>query len=141
VQKYGKVRRYHGSAVGGEMTSPQDRFNAEIFKNQNWGVNPPNRPPKVVEKVPKKPIGNDLRELFGDILKKPKDVPFMSKQELWDQSGASLKKPRDRPFIERVEKKSRMPPPPYGFTMINALPDLLSLPADQSSHLYSLKEP
>ena len=103
--------------------NPIEVFNRNIVGNKQWGVNPATRKPLIVEKVGKKPDGRELKDIYGDILKKPKDQPFITVDELWKTQAAKLKKPRDRPHIEKIEKKSRPPPPPYGFTMINALPE------------------
>jgi hypothetical protein len=124
---YGKVTRFGHSFEVNEQSGPNDRFNSEILKNKNWGLNPAGKEPRVVDRLPKKASTREIRELYGDMVKKPKDQPFMTNKELWDVQGPLLKKPRDRPFIERIEKKTRMPPPPYGFTMINALPEISGL--------------
>ena len=124
---YGKIVRFGNSFEVNELSGPNERFNADILKNKNWGLNPAAKEPRIVDRVPKKASTKDMRELYGDMVKKPKDQPFMTPKELWDVQGPSLKKPRDRPNIERIEKKTRMPPPPYGFTMINALPEISGL--------------
>ncbi|OMJ78979.1 hypothetical protein SteCoe_21107 [Stentor coeruleus] len=124
---HGKVVKYGTGFEASEQSGPNDKFNAEILKNKNWGLNPPMKEPKVIERLPKKSSTKEMRELYGDILKKPKDNPFITPSELWEASGGKIKKPRDRPNIERIEKKTRMPPPPYGFTMVNALPELSGL--------------
>lgn len=103
--------------------NPIEKFNKDIIKNKQWGINPAMKKPLIVEKVKKKPDDRGLKDIYGDILKKPKDQPFITVDELWKTHGVKLKKPRDRPNIEKIEKKSRPPPPPYGFTMINALPE------------------
>ena len=124
---YGKVVRFGNSFEVSDQSGPTDRFNADILKNKNWGMNPASKEPKIVDRLPKKASTKEIRELYGDMVKKPKDQPFMTNKELWDVQGPLLKKPRDRPHIERIEKKTRMPPPPYGFTMINALPEISGL--------------
>lgn len=133
-KSYGKVVRFGNSFEINENSGPTDRFNAEILKNKNWGLNPPNKDPRVIERMPKKATNTELRELYGDIVKKPKDKPFITPKELWESQGPYIKKPRDRPNIERIEKKTRMPPPPYGFTMINALPEISGLGNSMLSH-------
>lgn len=133
-KSYGKVVKFGNSFEINESSGPTDKFNAEILKSKNWGLNPPNKDPRVIERVPKKSTNSDLRELYGDIVKKPKDKPFITPKELWEAQGPYIKKPRDRPNIERIEKKTRMPPPPYGFTMINALPEISGLGNSMISH-------
>ena len=121
---HGRIVQY---GTGNKLDSsfgPTDKFNSEILNNRNWGVNPPLRDPIIIERRPMKPDLKQLRDVYGNILKKPKDVPFISASELWKVNEKKLKKPRDRPFIERIEKKTRMPAPPYGFTMINVLPEI-----------------
>lgn len=80
-----------------------------------------------------------MRELYGDILKKPKDKPFITPKELWENKAPQMKKPRDRPNIERVDKKTRMPPPPYGYTMINAFPEMIGLGSLGNGNSMSIK--
>jgi Domain of unknown function (DUF4639) len=125
--QYGKVVYYGNNFELNQSAGPNEKFNAEILKNKNWGFNPPIRDPKIIERVPKRPSTRELRELYGNIIKKPKDKPFITPKELWESKGPMMKKPRDRPNIERVEKKTRMPPPPYGYTMANALPEIPGL--------------
>lgn len=103
--------------------NPIEKFNAEIKLNKQWGRNPTYKKPLIIENIAKKPSSAGMKDIYGDLLKKPKDQPFISVEELWKSKGNKIKKPRDRPFIEKVQKKSRQPAPPYGFTMINALPD------------------
>ena len=79
--------------------------------------------PVVPDRLPKRPSSKDLIEIYGDIMKKPKDQPFITTKELWNMKGEKLKKPKERAFIEKIEKKTRMPAPRFGLTMINALPD------------------
>ena len=133
VSQHGKIIQYGTSFQLDESAGPNQKFNAEIIKSKNWGLNPPMKEPKVIERYPKRPDSKEMRELYGDILKKPKDNPFITPQELWQVKGPKIKKPRDRPNIERVEKKTRMPPPPYGFTMINALPEIAGLVGSNGS--------
>ena len=133
AQQHGKIIHYGSGFKADELAGSSQKFNAEILKNKNWGLNPPIREPRLVERVPKRPDSKELRELYGDIVKKPKDKPFITPQELWESRGPMVKKPRDRPNIERVEKKTRMPPPPYGFTMINALPEIPGLAGSMAS--------
>lgn len=105
--------------------NPFNKFNSEIMKNKAWGVNPGLVKPSILQNLPKKPNSKDLREIYGNIAKKPKDQPFITPKELWETQGAKMKKPRERPFLEKVDKKKpKLPVPPYGFTMINVLPDL-----------------
>ena len=133
AQQHGKITYYGTGHKGDDLGGSSQKFNAEILKNKNWGLNPPIKEPRVIERVPKRPNSKDLRELYGDIVKKPKDKPFITPQELWESRGPMIKKPRDRPNIERVEKKTRMPAPPYGFTMINALPEIAGLAGSMAS--------
>ena len=121
---HGRIVQYGTGNKLDSSLGPMDKFNSDILNNRNWGVNPPLKEPIIIERRPLKPDMKQLRDVYGNILKKPKDVPFISASELWQENEKKLKKPRDRPFIERIEKKTRMPPPPYGFTMINALPDI-----------------
>ncbi|OMJ74494.1 hypothetical protein SteCoe_26572 [Stentor coeruleus] len=100
-----------------------NKFNAEILKNKNWGINPTMKKPYAPDKLPKRPSSRELREIYGNISKKPKDKPFITSRELWKIHGSKMKKPKDRPYVEKVDKKTKPPPPPYGLTMINALPD------------------
>lgn len=125
--QHGKIIHYGTGFQLDELAGPSQKFNAEILKNKNWGMNPPLKEPKHIERLPKRPDSKELRELYGDIVKKPKDHPFITPQELWQSKGLNIKRPRDRPNIERIEKKTRMPPPPYGFTMVNALPEIAGL--------------
>jgi Domain of unknown function (DUF4639) len=118
----GKVTLY-GPGNQPALETPVGKFNAEILKNKNWGANPGLKKPTVPNRLPKRPSSKGMREIYGDMVKKPKDQPFITTKELWDLQGKKLKKPRERPFLEKVEKKTRMPPPRYGLTMINALPD------------------
>lgn len=131
---HGRVVKYGNSFEANDQSGPTERFNAEIIKNKNWGLNPPIKEPIIIERLPKKSSTTDMKELFGNILKKPKDNPFITPAELWESSGPMIKKPRDRPHIERIQKKTRMPPPPYGYTMINALPELSGLANSFSSN-------
>ena len=124
---HGRIIKYGRSVDVTDNMGPNEKFNTEIIKNKNWGNNPPATEPKIYERIPKKASKKEIKELFGDILKKPKDKPFITLNELWEVRGSYIKRPRDRPNIERVEKKTRMPPPPYGFTMINALPEIPGL--------------
>jgi len=118
-----KVTQYGEGFAESEEMSPVDRFNMQILKSSTWGNNPPYKQPVLPKKQPKKPSSNELWETYGDKFKKPKDKPFASPKELWDTNAGRIKKPRDRPFIERVEKKTRMPPPPLGHTMGHGLQD------------------
>ena len=127
LQQHGKVIQFGTNFNLDDSVNPNQKFNAEILRNKSWGLNPAFKDPVLIERLPKRPSSKEIRGLYGDILKKPKDHPFITPQELWQAKGAKIKKPRDRPHIERVEKKTRMPPPPYGFTMINALPENISL--------------
>lgn len=100
-----------------------NKFNAEILKNKSWGMNPTMKKPYAPDKLPKRPSSRELREIYGNISKKPKDKPFITSRELWKIHGSKMKKPKDRPYLEKVDRKTKPPPPPYGLTMINALPD------------------
>jgi hypothetical protein len=119
---HGKITLY-GPGYEYNEGSPLNKFNSEIMRNKNWGTNPGMKKPALPERLPKRPNSKDLREIYGDIIKKPKDQPFITSKELWDMQGSKIKKPKERPYLEKVEKKTRMPAPRYGFTMINALPD------------------
>lgn len=121
---HGRIVQYGAGTKLDLSAGPLEKFNSDILNNRNWGINPPLKDPILIERLPKKPDSRQLREVYGNIIKKPKDDPFISANELWQSKGQKLKRPRDRPFIERVEKKTRMPPPPYGFTMVNALPEI-----------------
>jgi hypothetical protein len=132
VRQHGKIMQYAGVVNLDISAGPTEKFNADIINNKNWGLNPPLQEPKVIERIPKKPSVKQLRELYGNIVKKPRDAPFITPGELWEANAKKIRRPRDRPNIERVEKKTRMPPPPYGFTMINALPDINGLGASVS---------
>ena len=121
---HGRIVQYGTGNKLDSSLGPMDKFNSDILNNRNWGVNPPLKEPIIIERKPLKPDMKQLRDVYGNILRKPKDAPFISASELWQVNEKKLKKPRDRPFIERIEKKTRMPPPPYGFTMINALPEI-----------------
>ena len=79
---HGKVMQY-GNGLDFSLTDgPNEQFNAEILKNKQWGANPPLKEPKLIERLPKRPSSKELRELYGNILKKPKDNPFITPQEL-----------------------------------------------------------
>ena len=118
----GKIKLYSKNEPFDE-DNPIEKFNSEIKLNKQWGKNPSYKKPNIVENIAKKPNKAGIKDIYGDLLKKPKDQPFISVEELWKTKGNKIKKPRDRPYIEKIKKKSRPPPPPYGFTMINALPD------------------
>lgn len=118
----GNIRTFTSSGKIDE-DNPIEVFNKNIVGNKQWGINPAMKKPLIVEKIGKRPNDRGLKDIYGDILKKPKDQPFITVDELWKTHAVKLKKPRDRPNIEKIEKKSRPPPPPYGFTMINALPE------------------
>lgn len=132
-RNHGKVIQYGADYKLDISAGPNEKFNMELMHNNKWGLNPPTKEPKVLERLPKKPTPKELREIYGYIVKKPKDQPFVTPNELWEGKGPKIKKPRDRPNIERVEKKTRMPPPPYGYTMINALPEIGGLSVSHMS--------
>ena len=121
-EKYHGKITYYGAGYQYTEETPLNKFNADILKNKSWGTNPGIRKPLIQEKLPRKPSSRELRQIYGDILKKPKDQPFITSKELWDTNANRLKKPRDRPYLEKVDRKTKLPPPPYGYTMINALP-------------------
>ncbi|OMJ75849.1 hypothetical protein SteCoe_24909 [Stentor coeruleus] len=123
-RNHGNIIQYGADYKLDISAGPNDKFNMEIIHNNKWGINPPVKEPKVFERLPKKPTPKELRDIYGHIVKKPKDKPFITMNELWENKGPKIKKPRDRPNIERVEKKTRMPPPPYRYTMINGLPEI-----------------
>ncbi|CAG9321048.1 unnamed protein product [Blepharisma stoltei] len=132
--KKDRILQYGQSIEETEEMNPVEKFNLSILRNKQWGTNPPFKQAFVPDKIPKKhPNSKEALQIYGDQIKKPKDEPFASIKELWEKKSTSLKKPRDRPFIERVEKKKRMPPPPFGQTMVNAMPD--SGLAASGSHL------
>ena len=85
--------------------SPQDYFNMQILNSQLWGMNPPQKTPKVVHRKPIKIGPKEMRELFGNIVKKPKDHPFLSPEELWKNQSEIIKKPKDRPYIDKVPRR------------------------------------
>jgi hypothetical protein len=132
-RNHGKIIQYGADYKLDISAGPNEKFNMELIHNNKWGLNPPAKEPKVLERLPKKPTAKELREIYGYIVKKPKDKPFVTPSELWEGKGPKIKKPRDRPNIERVEKKTRMPPPPYGYTMINALPEIGGLSVSHMS--------
>lgn len=103
--------------------SPQDYFNLEILNTQLWGINPPLKTPKVIQRKPVKIGPNEMREIFGNIVKKPKDHPFMTPEELWKNKSEIIKKPKDRPYIDKVVRRKKNPAPPYGQTMLNGFID------------------
>ena len=85
--------------------SPQDYFNLQILNTQLWGMNPPIKTPKVVQRKPIKVGPKEMRELFGNIVKKPKDHPYLSPEELWKNQSETIKKPKDRPYIDKVSRR------------------------------------
>ena len=103
--------------------TPHDYFNLEILNAQLWGMNPPQKTPKVVQRKPAKIGPNEMREIFGNIVKKPKDHPFISPEELWKNKSEIIKKPKDRPYIDKVVRRKKNPAPPYGQTMFNGIID------------------
>ena len=117
-----KIKLY-GNNEPFDEENPIEKFNSEIKQNKQWGKNPSYRKPVILENIAKKPNSAGIKDIYGDLLKKPKDQPFISVEELWKSKGNKIKKPRDRPYIDKIKKKTRPPPPPYGFTMFNALPD------------------
>jgi hypothetical protein len=118
-QARNKITVYNPEVLKTLQSSPNqlsaiDKFNLELMKSTTWGSNPPYRQPKLPERMPKKLSAADIMKIHGDKIKKPKDQPFMQKDELWQTQAQKLKRPRDRPFIEKMEKKKHKPPPPYG---------------------------
>ncbi|CAG9319482.1 unnamed protein product [Blepharisma stoltei] len=123
-----RILQYGQTIEETEEMNPVEKFNVSILKNKQWGTNPPFKQAFLPDKIPKKhPNDKEAWRLYADQIKKPKDDPFASVKELWEKRSSSLKKPRDRPFIERVEKKKRMPPPPFGQTMVNHVPEITGI--------------
>ena len=122
TKNQGKITLY-GPGYQFNEDTPLSKFNNEISKNKTWGANPGIANPVIPSKLPKKPSSRGMLEIYGNIMRKPKDQPFITSKELWEAQGTKIKKPRDRPYLEKIEKKTKLPPPPYGFTMINAIPD------------------
>jgi hypothetical protein len=119
---HGKVTTY-GPQLKIIPTTPQELFNLEIIQNQAWGANPPPKTPVLVKQVPVKLGPSQMREIFGNIVKKPKDQPFVEPEELWKSRSELIKKPKERRFIDKVVKKKKNPPPPFGCTMLNGMED------------------
>lgn len=106
------------------LVRPVDRFNLEILENQRWGVNPPLARPTIVSRVPHKLNLKEMREIYGNIVKKPKDCPFMTVEELWREKSEIIKKPKDRPYVDKIIKKSKAPIPPLGQSMVHILSNM-----------------
>lgn len=82
-----------------EAFSPVDRFNMELLKAKDWGINPQGREPQVPDRLPVRPTAKDLRETYG----------------------VGNRRPRDRPFVDASKTRTRLPPPPLGQTMGHGL--------------------
>lgn len=82
-----------------ELLSPIDRFNMELLRSKDWGINPQTREPAVPDRMPFRPTAKDLRETHG----------------------VKNRRPRDRPFVDMSKSKTRLPPPPLGHTMGHGL--------------------
>lgn len=117
-QQYGRIIHY-ATENKINLVRPVDRFNLEILGNQHWGANPPLARPSIVSRVPHKLNLKQIREIYGNLVKKPKDLPFMTVEELWRDKSEIIKKPKDRPYLDKVIKKKKMPPPPLGQSMFN----------------------
>jgi hypothetical protein len=114
-----RVRQYSKDKNKDEYLTPVDIFNLGIISNTNWGINPSYTNPKLPIRMPKSSTAKDQWEILGHLTKKPKNAPFMSTQEIISLSTLT-KKPRDRPFVEKITKKNKQPPPPFGQTMISS---------------------
>jgi hypothetical protein len=115
-KKPNQVKQYSKEMHASDNLSDYDKFNLAILNDLNWGRNPSTRNVKVPARVPKAMTAKDEWEIYGYLAKKPKDDPFISVEELWKLSSQK-KKPRDRPFLEKVQNKTKPPPPPLGQTM------------------------
>ena len=82
-----------------EELSLVDRFNMELLKAKDWGVNPQTREAVVPDRMPVRPNEKDLRETHG-----------------WRN-----RRPRDRPYADSSKARTRLPPPPLGQTMGHGL--------------------
>ena len=80
-----------------------DLFNIAILSNPKWGSNPPSKGVELPLRMPKSLTAKDKWQVYGHIIKKPKDTPFASTQDLWSLTD-TVKKPRDRPYMERKQK-------------------------------------
>lgn len=134
LSKKDRILQYGETVEETEEMNPVEKFNIGILRNKQWGNNPPYKQAYIPDKMPKHPNSKEQWEIYGDQIRKPKDEPFATIKELWAKNEKAIKKPRDRPYIERVEKKKRMPPPPFGQTMVNAMPENAVL-AGSGSHL------
>lgn len=78
-----KIKKYGDKFEETDELSSIDRFNLDILNNKNWGLNPPFRGAAIPKKLPKKnPSPKKQWELHGDKIKKSKDNPFASSEEL-----------------------------------------------------------
>jgi len=82
-----------------EQFSQVDRFNMELLKAKDWGINPQGREPAVPDRMPVRPTAKDLKETFG----------------------LGNRRSRDRPFADNSKGRTRLPPPPLGQTMGHGL--------------------
>ena len=122
TQKTGKkkpnqIKQYTKDLPFTDYPSEFDKFNLAILSDREWGKNPPMKSVKIPARVPKAVTAKDQWEIYGYLGKKPKDEPFMTSEELW-QIASSMKKPRDRAYIEKVQHKTKNPPPPLGQSML-----------------------
>ena len=106
------------------LCRPLDRFNLEILENKRWGANPPLARPTIVSRVPHKLNLKEMREIYGNIVKKPKDCPFMTVEELWREKSEIIKKPKDRPYVDKIVKKTKAPIPQLGQSMVHILSNM-----------------
>lgn len=81
-----------------EEFSPVDKFNMELLKARDWGVNPHTRGAQLPDKLPTRP----------------------SQRALQETHGTKSRKPRDRPFVD-TKLRTHLPPPPLGHTMGHGL--------------------
>lgn len=81
-----------------EEFSPVDKFNMELLKAKDWGVNPQSRGAQLPDRLPARPTSKDQQETHG----------------------VKPRKPRDRPFID-TKTRTRLPPPPLGHSMGHGL--------------------
>ena len=116
-KKVNQVKQYTKEMKFTDNLNEIDKFNLAILSDREWGKNPPMKSVKIPARVPKAVTAKDQWEIFGYLGKKPKDDPFMTAEELW-QVTSSLKKPRDRAYIEKVQHKTKNPPPPLGQSML-----------------------
>lgn len=116
-KKVNQVKQYTKEMFSAEGLTEFDKFNLAILSDREWGKNPPMKNVKIPARVPKAATAKDRWEIYGYLGKKPKDEPFMTAEELW-QISSNLKKPKERAYIEKVQHKTKHPPPPLGKTML-----------------------